>query len=174
VREVIECLERLGLGYFVTGSEAGACYGVLRQTYDVDIVVDLQPGGFVRLQPSFEGLFAIAEEVDYGAFSMASLISTQTVEKADLIFRHPSPWARSAMERRRRFEHPTLGPVWISSLEDLVLAKLVWSEGTSELQLRDCGTLIRINATGIDWPYLEQWAPLLGVESLLEGVRRAA
>jgi hypothetical protein len=173
VREVIDQLDRLGIRYFVTGSEAGACYGVLRQTYDIDIVVDLQPGGFARLQPSFMNGFAIADEVDYDAFSMASVISTETAEKADLIFRRPSPWAMSAMDRRRRVDHATLGSVWISSVEDLILAKLVWSEGTSELQLRDCGILIRSNRPTIDWPYLERWALVLGVGPLLDTVRDA-
>jgi hypothetical protein len=32
---------------------------------------------------------------------------------------------------------------------------------------------MRINAASIDWPYLERWAPWLGVASLLDQVRHA-
>ena len=49
------------------------------------------------------------------------------------------------MARRRTAEHPTFGTVWVAAIEDLILAKLMWSEGTSELQLRDCAILMRIN-----------------------------
>ena len=45
--------------------------------------------------------------------------------------------------------------------------------GTSELQLRDCGTLIRINRDEIDGPYMQRWAAILDVATLLEGVRDA-
>ena len=35
-----------------------------------------------------------------------------------------------------------------------MLAKLVWSEGTSELQLRDCAQLLHLNAAILDRAYL--------------------
>ena len=77
------------------------------------------------------------------------------------------------MARRQRRDHPSFGTVWVSSLEDLILAKLVWSEGTSELQLRDCGILIRINRDAMDWGYIERWAEALRVGGLLKEVRDA-
>ena len=124
-------------------SEAGACYGVLRQTFDTDIVLDLTPGHFSEIAAAFEADHAVADEIPYGDFSMASVIDRATSEKADLILRRSSPWTGESMDRRVRIDHPTFGPSWVSSLEDLVLAKLVLSEGTSELQLRDCGILMR-------------------------------
>jgi hypothetical protein len=78
-----------------------------------------------------------------------------------------------AMARRLRWAHPAWGPVWVSTLEDLVLAKLEWSEGTSELQLRDCASLLRMNAGRVDEAYLERWARALGLGDRLESVRRA-
>ncbi len=77
------------------------------------------------------------------------------------------------MARRRTAEHPTVGTVWVAAIEDLVLAKLMWSEGTSELQLRDCAILMRINRNEIDWIYTGRWAAVLGVAALLEQVQRA-
>ena len=68
-------------------------------------------------------------------------------------------------------DHPGLGKVPIISPEDLILAKLEWSDGgRSELQMRDCRSIIRL-ATDLDWDYLERHAPVLGVDRLLEGVR---
>jgi hypothetical protein len=55
----------------------------------------------------------------------------------------------------------------------LILAKLDWSKGVSELQLRDCRNLIALNRDRIEWPYVERWAAALGVVGTLEQVRRA-
>ena len=78
------------------------------------------------------------------------------------------------MNRRQQWDHPEYGSISVISLEDLILAKLEWSEGRSELQLRDCQSLIAFNRESIDWPYLENWASAIGVRSLLETVSRAA
>ena len=76
----------------------------------------------------------------------------------------------AAMTRRRRVVHPTLGDVWIISPEDLVIAKLEWSEGTSEMHLRDVRSIIRL-VDDLDWAYLERHASTLGIGDRLESVR---
>ncbi len=173
MREVFEQLERLGVRYFITGSEAAAVYGSLRQSFDTDVVIDLKASRFDIIDQALGGAYVVNEPIDYGDFAMASLISIDTAAKVDLIMRVSSPWADEAMARRVSAEHPTFGAVWVAAIEDLILAKLMWSEGTSELQLRDCGTLIRINRNEIDWPYMQRWAAVLDVAELLERVRVA-
>lgn len=139
----------------------------------MDVVIDLDPREFALIAAEFDGDHSIADPVDFGDFWMASIVDSSTVEKMDLIIRRPSPWAVSSMDRRIQLEHPRHGLIWVASLEDLLLAKLVWSAGTSELQLRDCGVLIRLNGGAIDWPYIDQWAPVLGVAGLLREMRDA-
>ena len=173
MRDVLDWLEALGVRWYITGSEAGACCGVLRQTFDTDIVLDRTPGQFATIARAFEHDHAVADEIIFGDFSMASVINRSTTEKADLILRRPSAWTDSTMNRRQWTSHPAFGWVWVSSLEDLWLAKLVWSEGTSELQLRDCGILLRVNRDQMDHTYLDRWALALGVQRLLEEVRGA-
>ncbi len=173
MREVFEALDRLGIDYFMTGSEAASLYGSIRQTFDTDVVIGLQPADFGIIVREFGDQYLVNEPIDFGDFSMASIISTATLAKVDLIMRRAGGWADSEMTRRRRGDHPSFGSLWISSIEDLILAKLVWSEGTSELQLRDCGILIRINRDAIDWGYIERWAGTLGVSRLLHEVRDA-
>lgn len=173
IREALDRLDGLGIAYFITGSEAAACYGSIRQTFDIDVVIDIPASRFHEVAAAFEADFAVSDALDYPEFSMGSVIARATADKIDLIMRRPSAWTASSLERRRWIEHPTHGPLWTSSLEDLILAKLVWSEGTSELQLRDCAVLMRINADSIDWGYLDRWAPVLGVTGLLDQVRHA-
>ena len=66
MRDVLDRLEALGLRWYITGSEAGACYGVLRQTFDTDIVLDLTPGQFPTIAGAFEAGSRVADEIDYG------------------------------------------------------------------------------------------------------------
>lgn len=172
MREVFELLDRVGIDWFVTGSEAAACYGVLRQTFDTDVVIDLDPGSFDVIKRALPD-YAIADPISFGDFAMGSVISQLTAAKVDLIMRTPGAYARQVMGRRRRCEHREFGAIWVCSVEDLVVAKLEWSEGTSELQLRDCAQLLRLNGPSIEWPYLQQTATERGVDALLEQVRHA-
>lgn len=173
MRIVFERLESLDLPYYMTGSEALARYSQPRQTMDVDIVVAMSPARFAIIERAFEADFLVNSPIDVGRFSMASLIARSALGKADLILGRDDPWSKAALDRRERWEHPLYGRLWVTSLEDLLLAKLEWSEGVSELQLHDCRGLVALNASSIDWPYMEHWATDLGVSDLLEEVRRA-
>lgn len=173
MRDVFEGLERLGIRYFLTGSEALGCYGEPRQTMDVDLVLDIAPDRFGPIEREFERRYLVAEPLDFSGHWMASLVALSGSGKFDLILSRTDAFGRSAMDRRVHWTHPQYGPIWVSSLEDLILAKLEWSGGTSELQLRDCRNLVVVNRQTIDWAYLEQWAPRLGIEQTLEQVRHA-
>jgi hypothetical protein len=51
---------------------------------------------------------------------------------------------------------------WISTAEDVVLAKLRWRlESRSEMQWRDCVEIVAVHE--LDRAYLSVWAPRLGV-----------
>jgi len=97
MREVFEQLERLGVRYFITGSEAAAVYGSLRQSFDTDVVIDLKPSQFDIIDRAFRDAFVVNEPIDYGDFSMASLISIDTAAKVDLIMRVPGHRAVEAI-----------------------------------------------------------------------------
>ena len=174
MREVFQRLERLSTPYYLTGSEALARYGQPRQTMDLDVVMDLTPRDFPSVARAFEHDFLVNEPLSIGGRWMASLISSSTLGKVDLFVGRDDPWARAAMDRRQHWDHPAYGPIWVVTLEDLILAKLEWSGGTSELQTRDCRNLIVADRERIDWSYLEGWAGQLGVDRLLESVRDAA
>jgi hypothetical protein len=174
MRVVMEALERSGLAWFMTGSEALAAYGSPRQTMDIDVVVEASADQLRDLARSLQETHYFSEPMRVGSRSIAALIDLNGAGKVDLIVRDADAWGRSAMERRQRWAHPTLGRIWVSSLEDLILAKLEWSEGSSELQLRDCAALLRMAAGSEDVAYLGEWAGRLGVSSLLRQVREVA
>lgn len=171
--DVIRRLRTIGVEYYITGSEALPRYGEPRQTADIDIVLDLDPGEFHRVERAFRSDYVVNQPLGSGDRKIASVVALTGLGKADLILGRRDPWAQRAMARREAWDHPRLGNVWVLSLEDLILAKLEWSEGVSELQLRDCANLIRTNAATVDWTYLERNARVLGVEDLLARLRAA-
>jgi hypothetical protein len=171
--DVIRRLERLGIDYYITGSEALPRYGEPRQTADIDLVLEMAPGDFHRVRSAFEEEYVVNDPVVAGGRAVASVVAQTGLGKADLILGRSDAWSRSAFARRQSWQHPRLGTVWVLSVEDLVLAKLEWSGGISELQLRDCANLVRTNASTLDWDYLERFAHVLGVDEILARLRAA-
>lgn len=170
-RDVLDRLEGLGLRWYVTGSWALAAYAEPRMTLDLDVVIDAGSADYAsRIRPAFEPDFLVNDPIDLGGRWMGGLIHRREIVRIDLMFGRRDAWSREAMERRQRLDHPMLGTIWVITVEDLVLAKLEWSEGTSELQLRDVRSIIRIT-DDLDWPYLERYAASLGIRDRMEAVR---
>ena len=172
--DVVRRIEALGVDYCITGSEALPRYGEPRQTADIDIVLAMPIREFGRIRDAFEADYVVNEPLVAQGRAMASVVAQSGLGKADLILDRDDAWSRSAMARREAWDHPRLGMVWVLSLEDLILAKLEWSGGISELQLRDCANLLRTNAPAVNWSYLERYADVLGVEQILARLRAAS
>ena len=171
-RDVIERLEAAGIGYFVTGSEALAIHGLAyRATNDIDIVLDLDPAAYdTRVRPSFEPAYLVNSLVRVTGKWLGSAIHIEAVGKADFVVRDADPWGLAAFGRRIRRRDEALGDLWLSTIEDLLIAKLEFAEGSLEgLQGRDC-IWIAEGMPGIDWPYVRTHASELGLDRLLAEV----
>ena len=171
-RDVLDRLEAAGVAYYITGSEALSVWAEPRQTMDIDIVTDLPSARYdAVIRPAFEDDYLVNDLIVVDGRGFGAFIHRTEIRKADLIMRRDDPWGRSAFERRRHIDDPVLGRSWFISPEDLLLAKLAWSEGgASEQQLRDLGSIVRIQPE-LDWPYIDRYATLLGVSDLVERVR---
>lgn len=154
--------------FMLTGSFAMAHYAVPRMTRDLDIVVALGPGDVASVVDAFSGDFYIDADAATAAIAAERLFNLMHYGsgiKVDLIVRKSSEYRLLEFSRRR---HVHLGAIdtWIVSREDLILSKLVWARDSgSELQLRDVRQLL---GGAVDTGYLQKWAPVLGVDSLLE------
>ena len=96
---------------------------------------------------------------------MFKLMHLDSAIKVDLIVRKNSEYRHAEFERRKSVEFAGIS-TWITSREDLILSKLVWSRDTdSEMQLRDVRALID---ESVDWRYLNDWAAKLGVAAKLD------
>ncbi len=171
-RDVIRRLESAGIEYFVTGSVALGAWATIRQSNDVDIVIHILPEQYEsRLRPAFEPEYIVNPLSPHGIKWLGAVISIAEAQKADMIVRQPDVWGESAFSRRVNIDDPALGPVWVSSPEDLVIAKLEFSEGgRSQRQMDDCRAIVRMRRD-LDWEYLERHARQLSLDSLLAAIR---
>jgi hypothetical protein len=171
-RDVLDRLDRAAVGWYVTGSEALSVWGEPRQTLDIDIVTDLPATRYdAVIRPAFEDAYLVNDLVRFGDRAMGGVIHRTEVVKADLVMRRDDAWGRVAFERRRKVADPVLGDAWFISPEDLVLAKLAWSDGgASERQVRDSSSIVRLRPD-LDWAHIDRFADALGVRDLVERIR---
>ena len=171
-RDAIERLDRAAIGYFVTGSEALAIHGLAyRATNDIDLVIRLDPTAYeARLRPAFEPEYLVNEPIRMRHRWLGAVIHVTAVGKADLVMRDPDPWGESAFARRVQIEDPALGPACVSSIEDLLVAKLEFADGDrAGLQARDCRRIVA-SSPGLDLGYVPAQASGLGLIAFLEDV----
>jgi hypothetical protein len=171
-RDILDRLERAGVGYYVTGGEALSVWAEPRQTLDIDIVTDLAADRYdAVIRPAFDDAYLVNDLIRTGEHALGGVVHRREVVRADLVMRRTDPWSVEAFGRRRLVDDPVLGRAWFISPEDLILAKLAWSDGgASERQVRDSASIARLQPD-LDWAYIDRFAPVLGVTELVERIR---
>lgn len=178
--KVTGALEALGVPYFITGSFASSLYGVVRATRDADIVADLREEHIEALVSALRDEFYADEEMIAEAIQTRSsfnLIHLDTAFKVDVFVPAPTPFAQSQMARAQRqtFALTCQASARFASVEDTILAKLIWyrlgSEASAQ-QWRDILGILRIRADDLDLGYLTYWAGETGVGELLQRALR--
>lgn len=173
---VVSRLDAAGIQYMITGSMAMAIYSQPRMTRDIDLVAELNPIDVDRLVGLFRKDCYIDGEAVKDAItgnSMFNVIHKEWAAKADFIVRKNEKYRKIEFGRRRKVTLDQV-EVWVVSVEDLILSKLVWRrESRSELQLADVRQLIA-SIPELDWEHLIKWGKELGVaETLMEAKANA-
>jgi len=138
--DIFQTLEAIGAPYMIIGAFAGIMYGVTRDTYDIDIVVELTEEHILALAAAYPlpRYYAdpeqMRESIQLGI--MFNIIDTSRGEKADLVPLTMASRYRQAFQRRVRqtVEVPGVEPfeVWCARPEDVIVGKLMaWDEGRS-------------------------------------------
>jgi hypothetical protein len=168
LRIIGERLDSAGVPYMLTGSFALGYYSQPRMTRDLDFVVALLVQDVPGLVQVFCADFYLDEDAVRAAVRsqrMFNLMHLESAIKVDFIVRKDTQYRQLEFERRKAVELAGVR-TWITSREDLILSKLVWSRDTgSELQMRDVRALLKDT---VDWPYLQHWAPALDVATRLD------
>jgi hypothetical protein len=165
---VSDRLSARGIPFMLTGSFALAYYATPRMTRDLDIVVALDERDAEPLAAAFAADFYIDVDAARTAIRserMFNLMHLESGVKVDFIVRKSAKFRQVEFARRKPVAIAGI-QTCIVSCEDLILSKLVWAlQSNSELQRRDIQQLL----TGrVDFGYIREWAPQLGVSALLD------
>ena len=173
---VVDALDALGVPYAIGGSFASALHGVMRATMDADLVADLR---LEHVEPLAQALgdafYADAEMMRdairrHGSFN---LIHLDTMFKVDVFVAKPRPFDRSQLARRQLHllsEDPERH-AYVTSAEDIILAKLEWYRmggEVSDRQWRDVLGVLKVQGDRLDRDYVRRMSVELGVTDLLE------
>lgn len=146
-----------GLPYALGGALALGAWGVPRTTSDVDVSVFVNERELDRLIDSLERAGAVVERAEArcsvarAGFFVAFFGRT----RIDLFIAH-HPWHAEMQRRRVSLPTPDGRPRWFLSLEDTVLAKLLYARPKD---VQDLERLFAVQAGRIDLAYLRQWLP---------------
>jgi hypothetical protein len=163
-RRMVEILEGMGVGYAVGGAVAMAFGGYVRATRDVDVLV-LVPA--IRSQELADSLasagFRMRDEEDRPIPPDVMKMTEASRETGHFrlwwrgtkveVFVPRVPLQNSILRRRKRVQL-TAFSMWITTVEDLVLLKMVFHRAKD---LEDVRRLLVANREFLDLPYLREW-----------------
>lgn len=171
---LIDCLQKLnrvGIEYMLTGSMSSNYWGVPRTTHDIDFVIQFVQADVPRLVAEFETDFFIQEPSVRSALRppyQFNALDDHSALKVDFWTLRPDPLDREMFARR--VQVTLFGePAFVSSAEDIILAKLRWNQlSPSDRQLQDIAGVLASQQGRLDLAYLRKWAGTINELSLLE------
>ena len=173
LKDCLVRLNRLGVGYMVTGSMASNFWGIPRSTHDLDFVIQLPPTAVERVVAEFSTEYFVDENSIRAAYRpphQFNALDRRSALKVDFWMPSGSPFEREMFLRRRQL--PMLGEAaWVATAEDIILHKLFWNRITpSDRQLADVAGVWLVQKTNLDLNYLRHWAVDLGIQETLQAV----
>lgn len=174
LKNIAAKLESAGIEYMMTGSMAMALYSTPRMTRDIDIIIQITPGDVDKILDLFRDDFYIEEKsVRYAVLNrgMFNIIHNDSVIKVDFIVRKDEEYRIEEFTRKKMINIEGVS-ISVVAPEDLILSKLVWAKRSqSELQFRDVRQMMMV-IKELNNKYLEKWSKILGVDDLLEKVKK--
>jgi hypothetical protein len=170
---VVDCFEKLGIRYFVTGAIASIAYGEPRLTNDIDIVVDMNFTHVDTFKLCFpENKFYLDVDSMKDAISRCSqfnIIHPMSGLKVDVIITKKDDFDKSRFARTKKLQVSESESADFASPEDVIIKKLEYfKQGRSDKHLRDIAGMLKISSESIDRAYVSTWATRLSVSEIWE------
>ncbi|TWT97143.1 hypothetical protein [Neorhodopirellula pilleata] len=170
ITRVIEGLSEIGVEYMLIGSFSSMYYSFPRSTTDADFVVGRQDLGVVRLSTILGERFKFDPQLSFetvGRSSKNEIEIKGTPFRIEIFRLTNEPFDQSRFERRR--EIVLFGKqVWIPTVEDVIIQKLIWDRPKDR---DDVAGVIEATRKSLDEDYLQSWASRL---SLTDALLRAS
>ena len=166
---VISGLEDKNIPYMLTGSLVSSIQGEPRLTHDIDIIISLEnkdSDKIVSLFPPdryYISENAIKESLDKK--TSFNVIDLKAGDKVDFWILTGNAFDSSRFARRIKIKFLDFF-IYISTPEDTILEKLLWSKisGGSEKHFVDAVHVFEIQREELDYGYIKLWSEKLGIE----------
>jgi hypothetical protein len=167
LKSVVQKLNKNNIPYMITGSIAMSYYSIPRMTRDIDIVIEID--NVDKFYNLFKDDYYIDIEMIKNSVyhqSMFNIIHSTEIIKIDFIIRKDSDYRKKEFDRKKQFKFGD-DYIYIVSIEDLIISKLIWSKSShSGMQLDDVKNLLKEK---IDLKYIKEWSVKLEIDKLLQG-----
>lgn len=157
-QKIIDSLNASNVPYMLSGSIAMSAYVTPRSTRDFDFVIHLTPNQVKNFVSQFSsGYYCNIDSVHDAVKNhfMFNIIDEKSGYKADFMILKNELYRQTEFERRvtiNLFERE----VYIVTVEDLLLSKLIWIQTyQSAIQMDDIKLLSMLPQ--IDWSYVTKW-----------------
>lgn len=172
---LVVTLDGLAIPYMISGSLATNVYGVPRATDDGDFVVEFPPGCRIEhLARALPATLRLDPQSRFEAVTGSRMHACTVRDSAfriELFLVTDDPHDRERFARRYRLATP-FGAVWMPTVEDVIVTKLLWSARAGRAKDRDdCRNVIALQHAVVDWPYVQRWCERHGTRALLDEIR---
>ncbi|MFI5401824.1 MAG: hypothetical protein ACHQ1G_02730 [Planctomycetota bacterium] len=175
LRSLLAFLARHGIDYMLLGGMAIRTLAIPRPTFDVDLQVATdETGAKAFAQRAAQEGYSVDEPHIRGFVDRMQGLAkiAMSVPVGDRwvpvdVFLSGSEYQRAAFARRSRHE-TDLGPLWLISVEDLLLHKLLADRPRDRADVAD----LLLLAGPLDETYLRKWGERLGILARLVDARR--
>ena len=173
---VVEELERAKIDYMIVGSLSAGAYGITRSTKDADFVVELGGASIAAvlsgLGPDYRFDRQMGFETNTGTVKNVMQVGNSGFQ-IELFRLSNDAHDRERFGRRRSTLVPQLAREGeIPSPEDVIITKLRWVLHAGRPKDReDVATVMAVQFSKLDWPYLERWTEIHGTRALLDEIR---
>lgn len=172
LKRTIWALNKAGLDYVIVGGVAAILYGRPRATFDVDIVINIQPSDTEAVKSLVQAFSSHSLEV-----FEHKIVSTLKERNYFSVFDTKTPFRVDAKGVYTRLDSMLLKnrkkanlldlEVWIASPEDMVITKLIYG---SPQDIEDVISIILNLKEKLDFEYLNQLAEQEKVKEQLKEI----
>lgn len=171
--KICKILENLKILYAITGGYASSVWGRPRSTFDIDVIVELYKSDAHKLVCALKKISDISyieEDAVIQALEKIgefNYIDADTGIKVDFYIVGKDQYSKEKLKRRIA-KKINVKNIYFVSPEDLILSKLLWyKESSSDRQIEDVKSIIKISGDILDKKYLRSWAHKLKLDDLL-------
>lgn len=176
LEKTLKILLNNNIGYMLTGSIVSSLQGIPRSTHDIDIIISITEKDVPVIVNAFpkENYYLNENSIKEAIVkkSQFNVLDKNEGDKIDFWILTDSEFDISRFSRRQKVKIFNF-EAYVSTVEDTILQKLLWSalSDGSNKQYNDALNIYEVQYGKIDLQYLACWSRKLNVESFFNKMK---